>query len=116
METKICTNIEQSKRLIELGIDEATTDFYWICGRLHTDGPRYQVLRQASEVSDKEAYWPAWSLPALLKLIGAYCMQTDTIGKHFIASEKGQYITDSYDEPIDACYEMIIKLHELKML
>jgi hypothetical protein len=26
------------------------------------------------------------------------------------------HLTDAYDNPVDACYEMILKLNELKML
>lgn len=29
MNTKICTSIEQSKKLVELGIDINTADMYW---------------------------------------------------------------------------------------
>ena len=61
---------------------------------------------------------PAWSLTALLKIIGHYTLQTAAKDKKvFIVSEENYPIcSDDYSEPIDACYEMIIKLNELNLL
>ena len=106
---KICTTVEQSNKFIELGIDVNTADMCYC-----------QIVLSSNKTEPKPIAVPpkhpedipAWSLSALLKLAEAYCMQTDTIGKHFIASEKGQYITDSYDEPLDAAFEMVCWLLE----
>ena len=58
---KICTSIEQSKKLIELGIDRKTSDLYYWCGEdLRIGGYKAQ---------DEELDIPAWSLAALLNII-----------------------------------------------
>ena len=61
---KICTSIEQSQKLIELGIDVNTADMYW-----WTYNKRY--CREAMDDGDfnKESDIPAWSLTALLGLM-----------------------------------------------
>lgn len=99
---RICTTIEQSQKLIELGIDTNTADMVYIdC--------EYLAIRDGVL---EESDIPAWSLTALLKLIEAYTMQTDPIGKVFIVCEKTLYITDSYDEPLDAAFKMVCWLLE----
>ena len=58
---RICTTIEQSKKLIELGIDRKTSDLYYWCGSdLRIGGYKAQ---------DEELDIPAWSLTALLSII-----------------------------------------------
>ena len=107
---------------MNFGIDENTADFYWITGHIHTDGPKYQILRPAQEVSDKEYFWPAWSLSALLELLEYPALHKDKIGD----GKEGWMVTcypngarmDSYwkESPIDACIDMIIKLKEINKL
>ena len=59
--TKICTTIEQSKILIELGLDTKTADMFYWCGTdLRIGGHKAQ---------DKETDVPAWSLSALFENI-----------------------------------------------
>ena len=109
---KICTTIEQSQKLIELGIDRNTADMCW------------QNNEFPIGFNDEDAV-PAWSLAALFKLLpksieGAepsliktfrddYRIVYDIYGDENITSE-------DYTNPIDACYEMIIRLHEQKLL
>ena len=60
---KICTSIEQSRKLIELGIDIKTSDMYYWCGeelRIYVGGYKAQ---------NKEYDIPAWSLSALMSLL-----------------------------------------------
>ena len=78
---------------------------------------------------------PCWSLAALLNVIpkdksidcsisfGYYNSNGEYIEKWLCFFEKygettSDFIIESFDgdNPIDACYEMIIKLHELKLL
>lgn len=44
---KICTNIEQSKKLIELGIDVNTADMFW-----DTAEPLERIVPTAGPISD----------------------------------------------------------------
>ena len=115
---KICTTIEQSKKLIELGIDVNTGDMFW------ADGERPAVWNN-KDISLDEMDIPAWSLAALFKLLpkcieGAepsliktfrddYRIVYDIHGDENITSE-------DYTNPIDACYEMIIRLKENDLL
>lgn len=64
---KICTSIEQSKKLIELGIDVNTADMYY---PNRTDIQYQDALPIGMKHSNSllEQEIPAWSLSALLKL------------------------------------------------
>ena len=65
----------------------------------------------------KEYYIPCWSLASLLGVLHDYTLQTNIDGKAFVVCEsKKPMISDAYDNPVDACVAMIIKLSELKML
>ena len=62
---KICTSIEQSKKLLEIGIDVNTADMYWW---YNTEEKRYEAsLIDYAFISDMDI--PAWSLSALLSII-----------------------------------------------
>ena len=60
---------------------------------------------------------PCWSLSALLGVLPDYTLQTNTDGTVFVVCEsKKPMISDAYDNPVDACYTLILKLHELNLL
>jgi hypothetical protein len=60
---------------------------------------------------------PVWSLAALLGVLPDYTLQTNSDGTVFVVCDsKKPMISDAYDNPVDACYEMILKLHELNLL
>jgi hypothetical protein len=117
LELMICTTIEQSKKLMELGIDRKSSDMYYWCGSdLRLGGYKAQ---------DEEFDIPAWSLSALMDVL------PDEVGdNHYLTLDKeGEEYCCSYedcngnsfrhcfsDNPIDACVAMIEKLNELKML
>lgn len=71
----IATTIEQSKRLIKLGIDATTADMVY--SSLHTDYPWVWVGKPLLEIGDI----PAWSLSALL----------DQLPKSIITDEGDEY-------------------------
>ena len=66
---KICTSIEQSKKLIELGLDVNTADMFW--DLLDGDEPDEKVPNCCWDRFDIaiNEFVPAWSLSALIKLI-----------------------------------------------
>ena len=110
---KICTTIEQSQKLIELGIDVNTADMMWDDWSLIDEGWKLSVGYYPEIEKDygRKCY-PAWSLSALLSILPDYTLQTNTDGTVFVVCEsKKPVISDVYDDPIDACYEMILKLH-----
>ena len=114
---KSFTDIEQSKVLVEfLPLESADM---WYLG--------YGSPWESERIYDKEPasyhstypQWdiPCWSLAALLgglpnyKLSSEHNYHTCTVETSF-----GKETVAWFDNPIDACYEMILKLHELKML
>lgn len=127
MKNKICTSLEQSKRLIELGIDMNTADMIWVLA--NPDLPMIKAI--AYEDSDKNNNYyeilPAWSLSASLGLMPKLyefendpddggcqpnlCKGWDNNQWH-IVYRSSIYITEWYDNPIDACVEMVCWLLE----
>jgi hypothetical protein len=127
---KSYTDIEQSKKLAEfLPLESADMEYLAIKenGALVGNVP---FVKDDSEVDDS-AYnqiydrIACWSLAALLNIIRkaiGYTLQTtyDKNPKVFIVCELGDkpYSIESieYDNEVDACYEMILNLHELNLL
>ena len=142
----IATNLEQSKRLIELGVDPSTADMFY-----RDNGEDLKLMWEL--VVDKPKF-PAWSLSALLKLTPYYIdvkegrtiddnpvtneryhLHIDRIGlfgdrwklkygdtqerqygKRFIRNYIEYYRTNEYNNLIDATFEMIIWLKENKYI
>lgn len=132
---KICTSLEQSKKLIELGIDIKTADltvtnyplqngsrFDFICCKLPND-------TFPSITDGKSEKIPAWSLTALLGLIPfqiieknerygfrqwkGYNSQGETYCFEYVSSTNQRlYETYHWNNPIDAAFEMVCWLKE----
>ena len=103
---KICTSQEQSKKLIELGVDVNTADMYY---DVNSYGIQSKPEVAIGKVWSKDI--PAWSLTALLKLIPKFSLEK------VISNNAGyllcyNYNTTYYDEPVDAAFEMICWLKE----
>lgn len=125
---KSYTDISQSKKLAEILPPESADMFYdGYKNVLDNEDINYQIdvvsnwttaypNKSLFEKSDDTTI-PCWSLAALLANLPDYTLQTNSDGTVFVVSDsKKPMISDAYDNPVDACYEMIIKLHELKML
>ena len=120
---KICTGINQSKRLLELGLDRKTSDMYYWCGSgLRIGGHRAQ---------DEDGDIPAWSLSALMGLIPStfFVDSKETFYSFFMNKCVDFYhlyykddSTDCYvidsdvreDNLLDASYEIVVWLLENK--
>lgn len=129
--TKICTSIEQSKKLIELGLDVNTGD---MCYKCLGEDPYDLIVRPYSDwkeeykgllISGDANVLPAWSLPGLLNLIP----HTGFDGIELNNYNDGKEIWTAIfhwkyelspiriaDNPIDAIYEIIIYLLENKKI
>lgn len=116
---KICTDIEQSDKLIKLGIDVNTADMYW-----WYNGQRYYAETKEHNDSQKSDV-PAWSLSALLELMPTddkrdeYYVDTETHSDCYIVSYRNCWdgcIHSEYSEEslLDAAFEMIVWLKENK--
>lgn len=107
---KICTTIEQSKKLIELGLSRETSDMFYWCGTdLRIGGYKAQ---------DKDTDISAWSLSALLELMPPIYNL-----KPMIDLEGNSIYYSGHDTPctegstlMDAAFEMICWLLKNKKL
>ena len=111
--TKICTTIEQSKKLLELGIDINTADltvtnyplqngsrFDFICCKLPND-------TFPSITDGKSEKVPAWSLSALLKLMPQWTLNGFANGKFNCRDDRVEKYALVDTCPLDAAFEMI---------
>lgn len=110
MENKICTSLEQSKKLIELGIDIKTADMCW-----SIDIPDLPTLLAYSitDCDNWENKIPTWSLAALLEVLpkGTNVSTPKPLNalSYCCWNQQEEIFADN---PVDACVEMIIKLHD----
>jgi len=126
MTTKMYTDINQSKKLAEiLPLESSDMSYDWF-----VIGKEYSSIPQCRKFIDDEL--PCWSLAALLNVLPT------TIGNFFeknalrLRMDKGEndfnIWYDNFDygdvaeeldvkenNPVDACVEMIKKLHEQKL-
>lgn len=138
---KICTSVEQSKKLIELGIDVNTADMDYI--PCVNDMSTYSCVINEWNNEHEENWIPAWSLTALLKLIKSeiygetiygdtitYKVDfrkykfTDDFDLYQIAYGSIKFDEDGHDsftdmintgekeDPIDAAFQMVVWLKE----
>ena len=131
---KAYTDLEQSKKLAEiLSLESADMEYMF----LKEDGTKVTNIPFVKD--DEEPEWPSdsaydfipcWSLAALINVIPYTIYKSDNefyrlgIDKGYDDyavwyNNNGFTVTDldvTSDNFVDACYEMIIKLNELKML
>lgn len=112
---KICTSIEQSKKLIELGIDVYTADMFWKNGVSDKYIQCFTPFVSCGTNMDYDYDIPAWSLSALLGLIppGNILLRDALSGKYKCINTVD---SDYYDNPLDSAFEMICWLKENKKL
>lgn len=131
---KSYTDLEQSRKLIkilpfksaDMYIDTTITPYF--IGFVREDAPRPVTI---NDLISNNGIYPCWSLAALFEALDDEI--TDEEGNDYtltIVKENLQYQlyyrhawdqtedieTDYYDDMVDACYEMIIKLHEQNFL
>ena len=116
---KICTSIEQSQKLIELGIDVNTADMYYPNRVRGNNYPLPIDYKMGIPLLSQEI--ACWSLSALLELLDYPQLSKDKLGSGRIGwmvsvyPDNCRYDSCWHDNPIDACVKMIIKLNELKI-
>ena len=128
--TKICTSIEQSKKLVEiLPIESADMYYQYVLPKLdkikHNPeiGNPVNALKWYNKgytTSGKEPVTldeyciPCWSLAALLNVLPSATL--DSSNDHHFRIHCMKRYTEWYDNAVDACVEMIIRLNESKLL
>lgn len=100
------TTIEQSKVLAEI-LPLESADMYYSCGAVAPD-----VMIGSKR--DYRCYTICLSLASLLGVLPSATL--DSSNNHRYKLRCMERFTEWHDNPIDACYRMILKLHELKML
>ena len=111
---KSYTDIEQSKKLAEI-LPLESADMSWVsCD----DGKQkyYQAENRKIILNYEKNHWlPCWSLAALLDVLPNENMLVKTSNSEYYCIAK-DVMTKHYNNPVDACYELILKLHELNLL
>jgi len=110
-------DFSQSKKLAEfLPIESADMCFVNDGTAIKIDANSYNVRKHMWK-GEGVQLTPCWSLAALLSVLpnGIVMNKDSQNGRyHFSSTHAGTYVTT--DNPIDACYEMILKLYELNLL
>lgn len=127
---KSYTDISQSKKLAEI-LPLESADMYYCYGmNIHMKEWSFDntpTIIDNSNRIDVHADIPCWSLAALLGVLNKSAYFANEAGIVELSSIKATKwcvsilncgkIENCYaDEPVDACYEMIIKLHERNLL
>lgn len=117
---KSCTDIDQSRKLAEILSPESAD----MCYKCIEDDPYDVVLRPFSEwreeykgllVNKEVDVIPCWSLTALLEVLPNENMLVKTTDKEYYCLAK-DIMTKHYNNPIDACYEMVLELKRKELL
>ena len=102
---KSYTDIEQAKKLAEILPLESADMYYWCGEDLRIGG--YRAMNIDYDI-------PCWSLAALLNVLPSATL--DSSNDHHFRIHCMERYTEWYDNAVDACVEMIIRLNELKIL
>jgi len=102
---KLCTDISQSKALSEILPIESADMNYWCGCKLRIGG--YKTMEEDLDI-------PAWSLDALLNVLPSSTL--DSSDDHHYRVHCRERFTEWHDNAVDACVEMILKLHKEGLL
>lgn len=124
---KAYTDLEQSRKLEKILPLESADMFYYKDAVTKEDNPRIMNYMQVPK--NKSMYYtPCWSLAALLSIIPKRIkdfnvLRIDIYEKNFTIWYDGigfgvnsDLLNITTESAIDACVEMILKLHELNLL
>lgn len=118
---KSYTDIEQSKKLAEI-LPIESADGTW--KRVAIAGINLDIPEEPQYFHDGDTpfiYYsgigiPSWSLAALLNAISYPTLAQDYNGKWSCMEFPGDEEVEGCENPVDACYEMIMESHEQKLL
>ena len=127
---KSYTDINQSKKLAEILPIESADGFWEYHDKWCSEGdewegyedypraePYLEYTRKENEWKEDKSDIPCWSLAALLNVIPNYRLRSEH--NHCTCTAKTSLeleMVAGFDNAVDACYEMVLKLNELKML
>ena len=122
---KSFTSVEQSRKLAEI-LPLESADMSWVSIGLGKPFARTRPIK-----GDPEEFCACWSLAALLEQLPYEVVDDDGNSVYLQMNKEDDMYqlvyedphgdfesieTDRYEHFVDACYELILKLHELKML
>lgn len=122
---KICTSLEQSQRLIELGIDVNTADMHYSTWTILNKGEYILSPNQGETIEElQEDYGnqiiPVWSLSALMELIQDDIKIEKTLFDqsdmftYSIIGDGYEYRSHEYECLLDAAFEFVCWILENK--
>ena len=111
---KSYTDINQSRKLAEILPLESADMLFQLGEDKYADDIRVPLTKKHWELMMPDIN-PCWSLAALLGVLPNENMLVKTTDGEYYCLAK-DVMTKHYDNPIDACYEMILKLHEQNLL
>lgn len=115
---KSYTDLEQSSKLAEI-LSLENADMYWINVKREGSNDWWKVETIQGAFKPRSMNIPCWSLATLLSVLPNPTLTQYSEDKWNIAVfDKDNHFKDECfaDEPVDACYGMIVKLHEQKLL
>lgn len=116
---KSYTDIEQSKKLAEF-LPLESADMCFNISQRHNMPPLmtpYSKFNEFFDISPTPDFLiPCWSLAALLDILPTGKVLLHDKGNHGYKCICNNIDSYYFNNPVDACYEMILKLHEQKIL
>ena len=113
--TQVCTTIEQSKQLIDLGINPDTADMGWFKA-YSLKGEIYKPFIKEYKLENYKTDIPAWSLHRLIKMMPNNIIQDDCTLILGVNADSVYYADNEYGEVFKTfdgnLYECVIKCIE----
>ena len=106
---KSYTDLEQSKKLAEILQIESADMLY---NKIHSIQEYGDIPLSLPPAKDTDL--PCWSLAALLNVLPSSTL--DSSDDHYYRLHCMERFSEWYDNPVDACCELIIKLHKEGLL
>lgn len=108
---KICTDIKQSQKLVELGLDVNTADFMWEYNPdKETYGNKPTIIPIDDYIFINDI--PVWSISSLMNLLDDNAGLAKDYGFYYCYDNGKSHCTKHYQEAIDAVFEMVCWLKE----
>ena len=113
---KSYTSIEQAKKMSEYLSLESADMFHAVDAEIVVTTPYITYLNGERNIPAYKGAIPCWSLAALLSVLDFPSLNQNKEDEWEVCvpnHNSDGYIEVSADNPVDACYEMITKLHDL---
>ena len=112
---KNCTDFSQAEELSNGILPKSSADMYYT-PPLVKGFTEYlvQPIRKLPIDWEVEQAIPCWSLTALINVLPSLTL--DTSDNHYCRVSTMNRSSEWYDNPVDACYELILKLHKRDLL